>query len=178
VTSQETGRDPQAPADVSGADAQLREALSTCMAVPRWVDEVASRAPYGSLLELLDVAAGAANPLTAEEIDAALAHHPRIGERPTGTGAGAQLSRAEQQSSASDDEGLAPALADGNRAYEERFGRVFLIRAAGRTREQILADLHRRLQLDSDTELAVAGSELRDIALSRIPQLFAHLDGH
>ena len=161
-----------------GDTAQLREALSTCLAVPRWVDEVASRAPYGSLLELLDVAAGAAEPLTADEIETAIAHHPRIGERPSGADAAAELSRAEQQSSASDDERLARALAEGNTAYEQKFGRVFLIRAAGRTREQILADLDRRLQLDPGTELAIAGSELRDIALSRIPQLFAHLDGH
>ena len=33
------------------------------------------------------------------------------------------------------------ALVDGNRAYEERFGHVFLIRAAGRTPEEMLAEL-------------------------------------
>ena len=37
--------------------------------------------------------------------------------------------------------GVAAAIAAGNAAYEERFGRVFLIRAAGRTPEQILAEL-------------------------------------
>jgi 2-oxo-4-hydroxy-4-carboxy-5-ureidoimidazoline decarboxylase len=177
MTSPAAGSAPGTSPAVDGADAQLREALSTCLAVPRWVDDVASQAPYGSLLELLDVAAGAASPLTAAEIEGAIAHHPRIGERPAGSERAAELSRAEQQSSASDDEGLARALADGNAAYEQKFGRVFLIRAAGRTREQILAELNRRLQLDPDTELAVAGSELRDIALSRIPQLFAQLDG-
>ena len=93
------------PAASKDSSAQLREALSTCLAVPRWVDEVASRAPYGSLLELLDVAAGAAHPLTAAEIEGAVAHHPRIGERPTGADQAAALSRAEQQSSASEDEG-------------------------------------------------------------------------
>ena len=45
-------------------DAELREGLYACLAVPRWVDDVASRAPYGSLLELLDVAAAAASPPT------------------------------------------------------------------------------------------------------------------
>jgi 2-oxo-4-hydroxy-4-carboxy-5-ureidoimidazoline decarboxylase len=159
-------------------DDELREGLRACLDVPRWVDEVVAAAPFGSMIALLDAAAAAANPLTADEVDQALAAHPRIGERPTGSGTSASFSRAEQASSASDDAELAEALAAGNRAYEERFGRVFLIRAAGRTRPQILAELERRLQLDDQTELATVASELRDIALSRIPQLFAHLDHH
>ena len=100
--------------------------------------------------------------------------HPRIGEKAKGEGAAAELSKAEQSSSASSDPALEKALADGNRAYEERFGRIFLIRAAGRSRPEILAQLNRRLTLDPDTELAVVGEELRDIALLRIPQVFSN----
>ncbi|MFP5282722.1 MAG: 2-oxo-4-hydroxy-4-carboxy-5-ureidoimidazoline decarboxylase, partial [Actinomycetes bacterium] len=62
--------------------------------------------------------------------------------------------------------------------YEEKFGRVFLIRAAGRSRPEILAELRRRLELDPETEAGIVGAELRDIALLRIPQLFSHLDAH
>jgi 2-oxo-4-hydroxy-4-carboxy-5-ureidoimidazoline decarboxylase len=156
-------------------DAELRERLTACLAVPRWVDDVAARAPYGSMLELLDVAAAAAH-LTPSEIEEAMAHHPRIGQAPTGSGQAQAFSRAEQQSSASDDQGMAEALAAGNAAYEEKFGRIFLIRAAGRSREEILVELQRRLQLPPAEELEIVGSELRDIALSRIPQLFAQLD--
>ena len=43
------------------------------------------------------------------------------------------------------DAAIAAALAEGNRAYEERFGRVFLIRAAGRSAPEILAALTERL---------------------------------
>ena len=159
-------------------EAELREGLTACLAVPRWVDDVVAAAPFGSLVELLDVAAAAATPLSADEVDQALAHHPRIGERAVGQGQAQAFSRAEQPASASGDAGLAQALADGNRAYEERFGRVFLIRAAGRSRPEILAELHRRLELDPETEAGVLAGELRDIALLRIPQLFAHLDHH
>ena len=159
------------------SDVDLREGLTACLAVPRWVDDVASRAPFRSLLELLDVAAAAATPLSPAEIEQAMAHHPRIGEKATGAGPSAVFSRAEQQSSSSDDAALARELAAGNAAYEEKFGRIFLIRAAGRTRAQILTELRRRLELDPAAELTIVGSELRDIALSRIPQLFGHLDG-
>ena len=153
-------------------EAELREGLAVCLHVPRWVDDVAGRAPYTSLTELEEVARAAATPLAPEEVDEALSTHPRIGEKPRGQNAAAELSKAEQSSSASGDPVLEEALAKGNRAYEERFGRIFLIRAAGRSRPEILAELERRLTLDPDTELAVVGEELRDIALLRIPQVF------
>ena len=55
------------------------------------------------------------------------------------------FSRAEQSGVGSDDADLADRLRNGNRDYEKRFDRVFLIRAAGRSGEQILAELERRL---------------------------------
>jgi 2-oxo-4-hydroxy-4-carboxy-5-ureidoimidazoline decarboxylase len=156
-------------------DEELRAGLAACLAVPRWVDEVVSRGPYASLAELLAVARAAATPLSAAEVDEALVDHPRIGEQPAGQGAAQAFSRAEQRSSVSDDPALAAALAAGNEAYERRFGRIFLIRAAGRTRPEILAELDRRLQLDREAELTVVAAELRDIALLRIPQVFGRL---
>jgi len=155
---------------------ELRDGLTACLAVPRWVDQIMAGLPYPSMLHLLDAAAAAANPLTVEEVDRALAAHPRIGEEPTGDGLAATFSRDERAASASDDEQLARALAAGNRAYEERFGRVFLVRAAGRDRRDILAELDRRLALDPAAEMAVVAAELRDIALVRIPKLFDRLD--
>lgn len=157
---------------------ELEEGLTACLAIPRWVDDVAAHAPFDSVDALLTVAREAATPLSAEEIDQAMAHHPRIGEKAIGHSRSEAFSRAEQQSSASDDEVLAEALAAGNVAYEEKFDRVFLIRAAGRSRLEILAELERRLDLDPDVEVAIVGTELRDIALLRIPQLLAHLDAH
>jgi len=155
---------------------ELREGLTACLAVPRWVDQIMAGLPYPSMLHLLDAAAAAANPLTVAEVDQALTAHPRISEQPTGDDLAADFSRDERASSASDDAGLAAALAEGGRAYEERFGRIFLIRAAGRDGHDILAELHRRLALDPASEMAVVASELRDIALLRIPKLFDRLD--
>lgn len=153
-------------------EVELREGLYACLHVRRWVEDVMRRAPFGSLLEIMDVAAAAATPLSPAEIDEALAYHPRIGERPSSDSASASFSTDEQRDSESADEALARALAEGNAAYEQKFGRVFLVRAAGRDRETILAELRRRLQLDPETELAEVASELRDIALLRIPKLF------
>ena len=153
---------------IETTDAALREGLTASLAVPRWVEDVASHAPFESLEQLLLVAYTEATPLAPDEIAQAIAHHPRIGEKPTGEGTSQAFSRAEQGSS----EELADEIAAGNRAYEERFGRVFIIRAAGRTRAEILAELNRRLQLDDETELVIVGEQLRDIALLRLQKLF------
>src|SRR3712207_2367896 len=96
---------PAAPLDLS--DRALREGLATCLAVPRWVNEVAAGAPYATLDDLLDAAGVAATPLSAAEVDQALADHPRIGERPVGDGAASSFAAAEQAASESEDADLA-----------------------------------------------------------------------
>lgn len=156
---------------------RFRDELRACLHVERWVDEVADAAPYESLEALLAVAADAATPLSPAEIDEALGAHPRIGETPTGEGAAQRFSRSEQSSADSDDPELAAAIAAGNRRYEERFDRVFLIRAAGRSRAEILAELTRRLQLDDEAELSVVAEQLREITLLRIERLYADATG-
>lgn len=160
------------PALIDDADGTLRKNLSVCLAVPRWVDDVASRAPFDSVEHLLAVAGAEATPLAPDEIDRATAHHPRIGERAVGRGAAEAFSRDEQSAADASDPELADAITVGNAAYEKRFGRVFIIRAAGRTREEILAELQRRLTLDDATELQVVGEQLRDIALLRLATIY------
>ena len=143
--------------------------LRPCIDVDRWVRTVVDGRPYGSVESLTAAAESAADPFTGEEVEAALRHHPRIGERAEGVSQEASLSRSEQGGLRVDDE-VRRRLADGNRAYEDRFGRVFLIRAAGRTSEQILAALEERLGNDPDTESRVVGEQLREIAVLRLRQ--------
>jgi 2-oxo-4-hydroxy-4-carboxy-5-ureidoimidazoline decarboxylase len=60
------------------------------------------------------------------------------------------------------------ALVGGNHAYEERFGHVFLIRAAGRTPAEMLAELRRRLANDAEVERAEATEQLAQITGLRV----------
>ena len=152
---------------------ELRAGLMASLAVPRWVDDVVRVAPFASVAELLEVASEAATPLSASEVDEAIAHHPRIGEKPVGDCAAQGFSRDEQAGIGSDDDDLAAGIAAGNAAYEERFGRVFIIRAAGRSRAEILTELERRIELPNSSELKIVGEQLRDIALVRIEKLWA-----
>ena len=155
--------------NAKGAD--LRALLHSCLAVPRWIDEVAAAAPYADAAALLDRARRAADPLEPAEIDQALAQHPRIGERPQGESREAAFSRAEQQAPDAADADLAAKIAAGNAAYEQRFDRVFLIRAAGRSRAEIHAEQQRRLALDDEADLRIVAHELREIAILRLERL-------
>lgn len=146
------------------------DALRAALAVERWVEDVAAAGPYSSLQSLTEFASAAATPLARDEIDEAIAHHPRIGEKPA---AGQKFSTAEQ---GAEDPATAAAIAAGNAAYEKRFGRVFIIRAAGRSRAEILAELTRRLDLDPETELGIVGEQLRDIALLRLQKTYGEGD--
>jgi 2-oxo-4-hydroxy-4-carboxy-5-ureidoimidazoline decarboxylase len=147
-------------------DAAL-EVLRPCLGVERWLTEVVDGRPYASLTDLETAARKAADPLTAEEVGGALAHHPRIGERAAGSSSEAALSRSEQAGLQTSDDVLAR-LEAGNRAYEERFGRVFLIRAAGRSSEELVTALEVRLGNDPDTEDRIVADQLREIALLRL----------
>lgn len=148
--------------------ADASKVLRPCIDVQRWIDEIADARPFATGEDLLRFARGAASPFTSEEVAGALAHHPRIGERPTATSTEAAMSRSEQAGVDPADAAIADALAAGNRAYEEKFGRVFLIRAAGRTAPEILAALNERLDNTPAQEDAIVAQQLREIALLRL----------
>jgi|SRR5690242_884748 len=143
-----------------------------CLDVDRWVDAVVNGRPYSDVEKAVAVAQTAADPFTEDELAAALSHHPRIGERASGSTAEASMSRAEQ-SAVSDDADVQDRLLEGNRAYEKRFGHVFLIRAAGRSSEEILAVLQERLTNDPETEKEIMADQLREIAVLRLQGVFA-----
>ncbi|MCD4525599.1 2-oxo-4-hydroxy-4-carboxy-5-ureidoimidazoline decarboxylase [Nocardioides sp. cx-173] len=135
--------------------------------VPAWAAAVVGARPYADVPALRAAAAAYADAWTPEEVTAALAGHPRIGERAAGDGASAAMSRAEQAGVPEDDDVLAR-LAEGNRRYEETFGRIYLVRAKGRSAEEMLALLEQRLRHDPDTELLVTMGQLKEIAMLRL----------
>ena len=84
---------------------------------------------------------------------------------PTGRTRESGWSREEQSSVGDADRG---AFAEGNAAYEERFGHVFLICASGLSGQQMLDQLRARLDNDEEAERAVVRDELRKITRLRM----------
>jgi 2-oxo-4-hydroxy-4-carboxy-5-ureidoimidazoline decarboxylase len=129
---------------------------------------VAAGRPYASADTLLTAAGSAMARMTDDDWLAVSRSHPRIGER---GGDAPEASAREQVAVTHAAAATRAALAAENRQYEERFGHVFLIRAAGRSAEEILAELRRRIKNDDATELAEARRELAEIALLRLQKL-------
>lgn len=159
--------------DFNTAEAeQASKWVRACADVERWVDAVVAGRPYGSVTEAVAATQSLANPWTEAEIDAALARHPRIGERAQGSDADAAMSRSEQSAVADAQAGVTERLAQGNREYEAKFGHVFLIRAAGRSAEEILAQLDQRMRNTPEQERHNAAQNLREIAGLRLEGMF------
>ncbi len=152
---------------------EAHEVLRPCLDVDRWIDGVVAGRPYADVESILDSARRSADPLHDDEIAQALSHHPRIGEKAQGDSAEAQLSKNEQAGLGAIEGSVQERLAAGNSAYEERFDRVFLIRAAGRDPEEILSELERRMNNSDADELAEVGEQLHQIAETRLTGIFA-----
>ena len=121
-----------------------------------------SRRPLGSR----DVALRAARhewfALSPDDWIEAFNHHPRIGDRDairTKFAAARSLSEREQSGVSGASEEVLTAVLDGNREYEARFGYLFIVCATGKSAEEMLELLRRRLLNDPALEIGVAAEE-------------------
>jgi 2-oxo-4-hydroxy-4-carboxy-5-ureidoimidazoline decarboxylase len=147
---------------------QAVQALRACNAAPRFAAEIVAGRPYRDVETLVRRAEDVARSLPWDDVAIALAAHPRIGDRVEGSSAEAESSRREQSSMGDADDATRDALVDGNRRYEDRFDHVFLIRASGRSADDMLAELERRLANDDDTERAEVTEQLAQITALRV----------
>ena len=157
-----------APHEVLNA-APGREAeamLERCCGSARWVQAMLARRPFASLAELEAAADGEWARLAPDDWREAFGKHPRIG-----ADAGAGWSREEQSAARRGDPATLDAIREGNRAYEERFGHVFLVCATGKSAAEILAALRARLAHDPHVELRVAAAEHARITRLRLEKL-------
>lgn len=136
--------------------------LLDCCGSRRWAREVAALRPFRDADALHDAGRRAWFGLDREDWLEAFRSHPRIGERKAEARVSVEARRWSEgeQSRARDAsaETLA-ALAAANREYEEKFGFIFIVCAAGKTAAEMLDDCRRRLKNDAETELRVAASE-------------------
>ena len=152
--------------------ATLRPRLLSLTAVPAWADDLLAARPYDDVASVLAVSDAVVARLAEAEIDAALAGHPRIGERAQGLDEESAARSAQEQAAMSRaDTELQEAMTRGNADYEQRFGRIYLVAAAGRSADELLSLLRQRLGNDPVTELEVVREELARISRIRLRTL-------
>jgi OHCU decarboxylase len=154
--------------------AEAAEQLRACCGSSRWVEGMVARRPFASMDHLLAAADDAWQRTGPKDWDEAFAHHPRIGERQAAASVSATAgawSAGEQATAVGGGAAVRAALAEANAAYERQFGRIYLVCAAGRSAEELLADIAARMKNDPEWEREVAMEEQRKITRLRLNTL-------
>ena len=151
-----------------------REELLKCCGSKRWAEAVEQGRPYLSLWHLIAQAKDVWRGLDRDDWLEAFRSHPKIGERKAAN----QVAAQSQQWSAQEQKGVANAapeavdkLARLNRAYEEKFGFIFIVCATGKSSDEILALLEQRLANAPEAELPIAAAEQARITELRLRKL-------
>ena len=152
--------------NAASPEAAERDMLACC-ASGSFARTIAGGRPYPDTVALQDAVNAAFTEMSWDDIVESMDAHPRIGDRAPGGG----WSAAEQSGAASATDAVRQALADGNLAYERRFGHVFLICASGLSGQQMLDQLRARLDNDPEAERAVVREELLKITRLRLTKL-------
>lgn len=153
---------------MSRGEAERR--LVACCGSRAWASAVATGRPYASVAAVMLAADSVWAKLSPSDWLEAFTAHPRIGER---GGRSPASSNREQKAVMSAKEDTLAVLAEGNRLYEERFGHVFLISAAGRSAQDVVAVLRQRIENDPATELNVAAEEQSKITRLRLKSMLS-----
>ncbi|MBX3390042.1 MAG: 2-oxo-4-hydroxy-4-carboxy-5-ureidoimidazoline decarboxylase [Phycisphaeraceae bacterium] len=156
--------------DEQSARAALHSVCGSC----KWVDQMLSLRPFADSGKLFAEADRVWFGLETKDWLEAFSHHPRIGERNLAQAkfaATATQSSKEQSGMAGASERVRAEFAEGNEKYEKKFGHVFLICATGKTGQEMLDSLKKRMSNDGATELKNAAQEQSRIVRIRLEKL-------
>ena len=154
--------------------AEAAIAFSRCCGSSQWAKTMSLRRPFYDQEELFKVADSAWQRVSSDDWKEAFSHHPKIGdvnalrEKFGSTRAWAE---GEQSGASGASEKTIKALADGNVEYEKKFGYIFIVCATGKSAEEMLTLLTRRLQNSRADEIQIAAEEQRKITRLRLEKL-------
>jgi 2-oxo-4-hydroxy-4-carboxy-5-ureidoimidazoline decarboxylase len=154
----------------------LREQLSICCGSKRWQDNLIAQVPFTNEEDLFYKSSEAWHSTNEADWLEAFSHHPKIGdlENLKKKFASTQhLAGAEQSSVQEASLNVLNKLAEGNNAYENKFGFIFIVCATGKSAKEMLDLLEKRLLNTREEELKIAAAEQNKITLLRLKKLIA-----
>jgi 2-oxo-4-hydroxy-4-carboxy-5-ureidoimidazoline decarboxylase len=153
-----------------GLEEAMKE-IVPCCGSSAWAHKMAARRPIAEKDHVFVASDDVWNGLAESDWDEAFRSHPRIGEEPlhmSNPAKSAAWSAEEQRKVGAAADDIKSALAEGNRRYEQRFRRIFIVCASGKSAPEILRILERRLSNDERTELREAAEQQRQITQLRL----------
>ena len=154
--------------------AEAESELLRCCGSNAWARRMEAQRPFGDAQELLAAADEIWRSLGESDWLEAFAAHPKIGGRHAAREQDAQAqtwSEQEQSGARVAAQATLDELAAANRAYEEKFGHIFIVCATGKSAPEMLDILRARLPNDARTELVNAAEEQRKITRLRLEKL-------
>ena len=154
--------------------AEAHDALERCCGASAWVEAMCSRRPFADRAGLYAAAERIWRDLGTKDWREAFAHHPRIGDVASlrrKFASTAVWAADEQRGATEASERTLVGLAEGNRAYEEKFGYIFIVCATGKSAEEMLALLEARIHNDPEVEIQNAAEEQMKITRLRLEKL-------
>jgi 2-oxo-4-hydroxy-4-carboxy-5-ureidoimidazoline decarboxylase len=144
---------------------QLEKELFKCCGSKLWVEKMLPFIPAEDMVELLEDAEEQWWQCSESDWKEAFAQHPRIGDRKI------SWASSEQSGMTKASEETINAFIEANKAYEEKFGYIFIVCASGKSAEEMLGMLQSRLQHDAADEIMIAADEQNKITKLRIEKL-------
>jgi 2-oxo-4-hydroxy-4-carboxy-5-ureidoimidazoline decarboxylase len=158
------------------SEADAAAAVLPCCGSHAWAHGLAARRPLSTLPELLAASDAAWWSLPEADWKQAFDSHPRIGEQHAQgevTPESINWSIGEQGLAVQCDEEAKKLLALGNRAYEQKFGRIFIVCATGKSTQEMLGILERRMHHTAEEEMQEAAEQQRQITHIRLQKWLA-----
>lgn len=160
--------------DLSSVD--FKNEIIKCCGSSVWVEKILDQRPFKSLDSILQVSESIWNSLTEKDWIEAFTHHPKIGdinslrEKFSST---KDWATGEQSGVDSASEEILKRLAEKNKEYEEKFGYIFIVCATGKSVDEMLEALNRRLKNKHEDEIKIAAGEQAKITKLRLEKLLA-----
>ncbi len=149
-------------------------ALLDCCGARHWAQEMLNARPFVSASHMFEAAERIWTGLRRDDWLEAFQHHPKIGGKKAAakqSGKARRWSKGEQRAAQKSPAKILVELGKANREYQKRFGFIFIICAAGKSSEEILASLKQRMANDAQTELRAAAEEQGKITRLRLEKL-------
>jgi 2-oxo-4-hydroxy-4-carboxy-5-ureidoimidazoline decarboxylase len=149
--------------------------LQQCCGSSTWVNNMVAAPPAEDLVDLLEIAEEQWYACHESDWREAFTHHPKIGDIDTlkeKFAATAQWAAGEQEEVKQASEQTLQQLAEGNQAYEQRFGYIFIVCATGKSADEMLQLLNQRLYNNPEVEIQIAMEEQLKITKLRLEKLF------
>ena len=154
--------------------AAAADAILPCNGSRAWAEQIAALRPFATPFDLTCTADIIWRALPEQAWQQAFDSHPRIGEHKAKAATAESLAwSAGEQSAANPDDAVKAALAAANHAYEQKFGRIFIVCATGKSAAEMLAILNQRIANDPATELREAAEQQRQITQIRLRKWLA-----